>query len=95
MVKSQKTTRKFMVMHLCPGTDKSGPRAGTAMAKYDALFPITVQVRAFGADPEVCPKCGAKRYKLTTESQVNTERLFGFVTREERAVCDGMGALIR
>ena len=82
-----------MIMTLCTGTDTNGPRAKKALAEYGRLFPITVDVRIVG-EPEACAKCGAKRYKLTTESQTNTERMFGFTTKETRTVCESMGALL-
>lgn len=91
------TTSKFLLMCLCPGTGSEGPRAQKAQAMYGELFPltVTVNIRPGVANPPICPKCGAKRYKLTTESQVNTERMFGFASKEDRAVCEGMGGLIK
>lgn len=88
------TTAKFMIMTLCPGTDPEGPRAKKAMEKYATMFPLVVYVRIVGA-LSPCPKCGAKRYKMTTESQANTERMIGLETTRTRTVCEGMGTLIK
>lgn len=91
------TTAKFMVLCLCPGTDTAGPRAKRATELFMEEFPltVTVNIRPGVAHPATCPKCGANRYKLTSESQQNTERIFGFSTKEPRAVCESMGVILR
>lgn len=85
------TTSRFLIVCLCPGTDTENARAKAAMSK--PAFPMQVTVRVVGTPPP-CRKCGAKAYKLTTESQVKTEQFFGLPTTVERWVCEGMGGLI-
>ena len=87
------TTSKFMITRLCPGTDTRNPRALKALSMPD-VFPLIVEVRIV-YDLVNCSRCGGKRWKLTTESQVNTERIFGFESQQARTVCEGMGTLIK
>jgi len=87
------TTSKFLLTGLCPGTDVTNPRAVKALAAQQ-LFPLIIEVRIVG-DLQPCSRCGAKRYKLTTESQANTERIFGFESTKVRTVCESMGYLIK
>ena len=86
------TVSKFLLTGLCPGTDTTGPRAQKALA-HSNLFPLIVEVRL--VDPDVCPNCAAKRYKLSTESQVRVERIFNLRSDKTRRVCESMGSLIR
>jgi len=92
-------TATFEVHNLCPGTDAQVPRASKAEDNPE-WFPFTVEVYTAAAmkaaypDKTKCIKCGALKFKIATDSQVEVEKQFRFVTKETRSVCASMGTFV-
>ena len=92
-------TATFEVHNLCPGTNTKDPRACEAENNPE-WFPFTVEVYTPAAqeaaypDKTNCTKCGALKFKIEMDSQIQVEERLGFVTKETRSVCASMGKFV-